>query len=160
MKSATTTILLVCCPLWCPESWAGEPFVDESAILAVSREDQANALKTRLLKKEVCLPEVLTVLTTFPRVSREQYLTYHHQIAGARGTLTLKDGKTCAWEIEPGYAAQVKDDKGTVTYLLHPSLPARQARGRVHHLVEGRCSHRADALPGRFAARQVHAVGR
>jgi hypothetical protein len=111
---------------WCPESRTGEPFTREPAILAVSREDQTNALKTRLLKKEVFLPEVITALTTFNKVTRDQYLLYDHQLAGAQGTVTLKDGKTYKWKLEPGYAAEVTSPGGDKTYLLDPRLPVKQ----------------------------------
>jgi hypothetical protein len=103
---------------------AGEPFTDEASILAIAREDQANDLKTRRLKKEFTLPAAITVLTTYKMVSRDQYLTYAHQ-AGASGMVTLKGGKEYSWDIEPDYAATVKGADGNVIYLLHPKLDAR-----------------------------------
>jgi hypothetical protein len=100
---------------------AGEPFTNEASILAISREDQANDLKTKRLKKELTLPAAITVLTTYRTVSRDQYLTYAHQ-AGAYGKVTLKGGKDFSWEIEPDYAAKVKGAGGETIYLLHRSL--------------------------------------
>jgi hypothetical protein len=100
---------------------AGEPFTDEASILAISREDQANYLKIKRLKKELTLPSVITVLTTYRSVSRDQYLTYAHQF-GVNGKVTLKGGKEFSWEIEPDYAAKVKGADGEIIYLLHPKL--------------------------------------
>jgi hypothetical protein len=105
---------------------AGEPFTDEASILAVSRDDQANDLKTRRLKKEFALPAAITVLTTYQKVSRDQYLTYAHR-SGATGKVTLKGGKEYSWDIEPGYAARVKGARGEIIYLLHPKLDAQPA---------------------------------
>jgi hypothetical protein len=100
---------------------AGEPFTDEASILAISRIDQANDLKTRRLKKEFSLPAAITVLTTYRTVSRDQYLTYAHQ-SGAHGKVTLKGDKEYTWNIEPDYAAKVKGAGGEIIYLLHPKL--------------------------------------
>jgi hypothetical protein len=127
MRYEIAVIVCACCLACCPGSRAGEPFTQESAILAVSREDQANALKTRLLKKEVVLSEIIAVLTNFKVVTADQYLTYDHQISGVRGTVTLKGNKTYTFEIEPGYAAQVKDARGETTYLLAPNLKVEPA---------------------------------
>ena len=62
-------------------------FTDEASILAVSRQDQTDALRTRLLKKELMLPEIINVLTNYRKVSREQYSVYDHQ-GGARAGLS------------------------------------------------------------------------
>jgi hypothetical protein len=105
---------------------AGEPFTDEASILAVSREDQANALKTKRLHKELTLPAAITVLTTYKTVSRDQYLTYAHQ-SGAYGKVTLKGGKEYSWEIELDYAATVKGAQDEMIYLLHPKLDVQPA---------------------------------
>jgi hypothetical protein len=128
VRYAIAAILFAGLLLCCPAARAGEPFTDELSILAVSREDQTNALKTKLLKKEVSLTEVITVLTTFHKVTREQYLVYDHQLTGARGSVTLKGGKNYTWAIEPGYAATVKGAQGDTTYLLHPKLKVEPAR--------------------------------
>jgi hypothetical protein len=137
-------VLVVACAFArCPDVRAGEPFTDESMILAVTREDPTNLLKTRRLKKELSVSEVIGVLTTFPKVTREQYLTYDHQI-GAGGTVTLKGGKTYSWEIEPGYAGRVTAPGGETTYLLAPGLkvapeeagnPPPEKRGRKQGLL-------------------------
>jgi hypothetical protein len=131
MRSKFAAIVFASSLAYCPALLAGEPFTQESAVLAVSREDQTNALKARLLKEEVPLSQALAVLTTFKKVTQEQYLIYDHQV-GARGTVTLKDGKTYTWAIEPGYAATVTDAGGATTYLLPPRLagPADAARGK------------------------------
>jgi len=105
---------------------AGEPFTDEASILAASRDDQANDLKTKRLKKELTLPAAITVLITYKTVSRDQYLTYAHQ-SGASGKVTLKGGKEYSWDIEPDYAAKVKGANGETTYLLHPKLKIQPA---------------------------------
>lgn len=99
-------------------------FTDESQILGVSRESQADALKTRRIKKELTLSEVLVVLTTYRTVSREQYLIYDH-VGGVQGTVTLTGGQVYLWVIEPGYAATVVDHQGHTTYLLRPDLEVR-----------------------------------
>lgn len=104
--------------------YAAESFTDDASIMAISREDQANALATHLLKKELTLPEAIVVLTTFQRVSRDQYILYSHQ-PGARGSVTLKDGNAFAWEIEPGYAARLKGQGTIVIYLLRPDMGKR-----------------------------------
>jgi hypothetical protein len=110
---------------------AGEPFTDEAAILAISREDQANDLRTRRLRKELTLPAAIVALTTYQKVTRDQYLTYAHQ-SGAHGKVTLKGGKEYSWDIEPDYAATLKGADGAIVYLLHPKLaiPA-EAKGKA-----------------------------
>jgi hypothetical protein len=140
-KIAVFACLFACCPAL----RASEPFAQESGILAVTREDQTNALKTRQLKKEVSLSEAIAVLTSFDKVTRDQYLTYAHQPTGARGTVTLKDGNTYTWEIEPGYAATVTDAKGGTTYLLHPRLTAKPAEAANGKGAELRAEHRYHA---------------
>jgi hypothetical protein len=125
MKAKLAAVVVASWLACCPGLRAGEPFTQESAILALTREDQTKALKTRMLKKEVTVSEVIAVLTSFNKVTREQYLTCDHQASGVRGTVTLKDGKTYTWEIEPGYAATVTDRKGEKTYLLHPNLTVK-----------------------------------
>ena len=117
------------------ESEQETTFTTESEILAVSREDQTDALKTKLLRKVVTLSDAISVMTTFKKVSKLQYLIYDHQI-GARGTITLTGGRHFSWEIEPGYAARIRGDDGAVVYLLHPdaktepSAPANEASPR------------------------------
>lgn len=109
-----------------PVERADPSFTDKESILAVSRYDQAPALKTKLLEEELTLAPVIEVLTTYRKVSREQYLVYAHQ-TGACGTVTLKGGATYLWEIEPGYAATVTGHRGVTTYLLHPRLKIEPA---------------------------------
>lgn len=106
------------------------PFQDEGAILAVSREDPAIPLKTKLLNKEVTLPEAVKVLTTYRVVTRDQYLTYAHQV-GANGSVTLKGGVTCLWQIESGYAGVVTLPAGQQVYLLRPDLKVAQGEGKA-----------------------------
>ena len=119
----------VVCTLGTTAVERGQPsFTDEASILSVSREDQTEALKTGLLKAEVTLPQVIEVLTTYRKVTREQYRLAAHQIAGARGTVTLKGGVTYLWEVEPNYAATVKGHHGETVYLLHPRLKIEPAR--------------------------------
>ncbi|MCX7047701.1 MAG: hypothetical protein NTX50_19725 [Candidatus Sumerlaeota bacterium] len=96
-------------------------FTTEKQILAVSREDQSNAIKIKMIKREVLLTEVISVLTTYSKVTRHQYMIYDHQI-GVSGTVSLTDGKSCKWMIEPGYAATVKSADGVEVYLLRPDL--------------------------------------
>ena len=109
-----------------PACRAGEPFTDEASILAISRDDQANDLKTRRLKAEVTLPAAIAALTTYRTVTREEYLTYAHR-SGALGKVTLKGGKEYSWDIEPGYAATVRGAGGEIIYLVHPKLDAQPA---------------------------------
>jgi len=97
-----------------------EVFTTVSNIMAVSRDDQTMALKTDLLIKEVTIPDVVTVLTTFKKVTKAQYMIYDHMIPGARGTVTLRGGQLYTWELETGYAARVEDTHEVVTYLLSP----------------------------------------
>lgn len=92
-----------------------------SNIMAVSREDQTEASRIKLLKQEVTLSDVLDDLTTFKEVTKQQYMVYDH-LPGARGTVTLKGRGVCKWELEHGYAAQINDEHGVFTYLLAPSL--------------------------------------
>ena len=51
-------------------------------------------------------------------------MIYDHQI-GVPGTVTLTDGKTYKWSIEPGYAATVKSADGKETFLLPPGARAK-----------------------------------
>ena len=106
----------------CATLHAEKPFTEEPAILAVERDDQTQALKTKLLKKEIVVTEVVKVLTTYRAVTRDQYLSCDHQIAGACGSVKLKDRGTCLWRIEPDYAAVVTLPGGVEIYLLRPDL--------------------------------------
>ena len=103
----------------------GEVFADESAMLAITREDQTNAIAIRMLKNELTLSQAIVVLSTYQKVTRDQYMIYAHQ-PGARGTVTLKDGSVFSWEIEPGYAARVRAGETTI-YLLRPGLGSGRA---------------------------------
>lgn len=103
-------------------------FTTEGQILAVSRQDQSNAIKTKMAKREVLLSEVIKVLTTYRKVTKHQYMVYAHQI-GVFGTVTLAEGTSYAWAIEPGYAATVKTAGGEETYLLSPELKTEQPAG-------------------------------
>ncbi|MEI6150725.1 MAG: hypothetical protein WCS01_16635 [bacterium] len=49
-------------------------FTTEDQILAVSRQEQNNAIKTKMVKREVLLTEVIKVLTTYRKVTKHQYL--------------------------------------------------------------------------------------
>lgn len=100
---------------------AAEQFVDDASIVAISREDQTSALKARLLKKEFTLSEAISVLTTYKKVTRDQYIVYVHQ-PGARGLVTIRDGTVFAWEIEPTYAATLKSPATGTIYLLRPDI--------------------------------------
>ena len=113
-----------------PAGPAGGRFTDESAILAVGRDDQTEALKTKRLKKEVTVTDAVKVLTTYRAVTREQYLEYAHQPTGATGSVRVKGRGMCLWEIEPGYAAVVTLPHGRRVYLLHPGLKVPMARGK------------------------------
>lgn len=132
MKVMFITMLIT--TLLCPVSacFAGELFTDEAAILAISREDQTNALKTGRLKRELTLSAAITVLTTYRSVTQERFLIFAHQ-PGVSGKLILKNGKAYTWTIEPDYAATLKGPGGETIYLLHPKLdikPAPMERGR------------------------------
>jgi hypothetical protein len=123
MKTILTLAVLVAIQsiCFCGEAQqTSEVFTTVSNIMAVSRDDQAQALKIGLVKKEVTIPDVVTFLTTFETVTKAQYMIYHHTIPGAKGTVTLTDGQIFNWELEPGYAARVEDAHGVVTYLLSP----------------------------------------
>ena len=96
-------------------------FTSEEQILAVSRQNQSNAIKTKIVKREVLLTEVIKVLTTYRKVTRHQYMIYAHQL-GLSGTVTLTKGKSYTWSIEPGYAGTVKSADGEEVYLLRPEL--------------------------------------
>ena len=96
-------------------------FTTEGQILAISRQDQSNAIKTKMVKRAVLLTEVITVLTTYRKVTKDQYMIYAHQI-GVAGTVTLTGGKSYTWSIEPGYAATVTSAKNDEVYLLRPEL--------------------------------------
>ena len=103
-------------------------FTTETQIVAVSRQDQSNAIKIKMVKREVLLSEVIKVLTTYHKVTRHQYMMYAHQI-GVLGTVTLADGKGYTWSIEPGYAATVKSADGEEVYLLRPELKTKASVG-------------------------------
>jgi hypothetical protein len=108
----------------------GGPFTGEAAILAVARDDQAQALKTKLLKQEVTITDAVKVLTTYRVVGRDQYLVYAHQ-GGATGSATVKGLGVCLWEIEPGYAAVVTLPRGgRQVYFLHPDLKVPAVPGK------------------------------
>jgi hypothetical protein len=98
-----------------------EVFTTERSIASVSRAPQANALRTGLLREELVLSEVITVLTTYRSVDEREYRRFHHRI-GAQGTVVLESGQTFLWEIQPGYAAKVVGHHNTTFYLLHPRL--------------------------------------
>src|SRR5262245_6005937 len=112
-----------------PPPRAGAPFTDEAAILAVARDDQTEALKTKRLKKEVTITDAVTVLTTYRAVTRDQYLEYAHRF-GATGSVTVKGVGVGRWAIEPGYAAVVTLPRGGRVYLLHPELKVPPVSGK------------------------------
>ena len=101
-------------------------FATEEQILAVSRQDQSSAIRTKSVNREVFLTEVIQMLTTYRKVTKHQYMTYAHQI-GISGTVTLTNGKVYTWSIEPGYAATVKSLDGEEIYLLRPELKTEPA---------------------------------
>jgi hypothetical protein len=106
------------------------PFTNESAILAVTRDDQTESLKTKLLRKEVTATDAVNALTTYRVVTRDQYLEYAHQL-GATGSVTITGRGTYLWDIEPGYAAVVTPPRGGgPVYLLHPDLKVPAAQGK------------------------------
>ncbi|HEV2296782.1 MAG TPA: hypothetical protein VGR35_23270 [Tepidisphaeraceae bacterium] len=127
MKTSIIVTVLACTLAIAAVDRADPSFTDEASILSVSREDQTEAVKTGLLKKELTLPQVIEVLTSYRKVNRDQYLVYAHQI-GARGA--LKGGTTYLWEIEPDDAARVTAHRGETVYLLHPRLKTEPARDR------------------------------
>jgi len=103
-------------------------FTTEGKILTVSRHDQTQAIKTKMIRREVLLSEVITVLTTHRKVSKLQYMIYHHQI-GVRGTVTLTDDKVYEWSIEPDNGAVVTTPEGEKIYLLHPDAKTEPSVG-------------------------------
>jgi len=109
-------------------------FTTETNILAITREDQSNALKTKALRHEVTLSDVLQVLTTYSAVDKEAFLSFAHQL-GATGTVTLVNGKTFVWHIEPDYAAVITDDQGAKVFLLKPA-PSRVPEDTTRKLAE------------------------
>ncbi|HEV2296247.1 MAG TPA: hypothetical protein VGR35_20550 [Tepidisphaeraceae bacterium] len=129
MKMSIIVTILACTLAIAAVDRAEPSFTDEASILSVSHEDQTEAVKTGLLKKEVTLPQVIEVLTSYRKVNRDQYLIYAHQ-SGARGAVTLKGGTSYLWEIEPDYAATVTAHRGETVYLLHPRLKTEPAGGR------------------------------
>ena len=100
---------------------SGTQFTENCSIMAISREDQTNALAIHLLKNELTLSDALVVLTTYRRVTSEEYMLLAHQ-PGARGTVTLAGGASYRWEIEPGYAAELTMSEQPTVYLLRPGL--------------------------------------
>jgi hypothetical protein len=66
-------------------------------------------------------------LTTYRKVSRDQYMVYAHQ-PGVRGTVTLKGDVAYRWQIEPDYSATVTDERGATMYFLHPRLKIHPTR--------------------------------
>jgi hypothetical protein len=123
MKTILTFVVLVMIQLFClccEAQQTNAVFTTVSNIMAVSRDDQTQALKTRLLDKEITIPDIVTVLTTFETVTRARYMVYAHRPTGAKGTVTLTSGRLFKWELEPGYAARIEDTNGVVTYLLSP----------------------------------------
>ena len=105
----------------------GDPFTDDSAIVAISREDHGDALANRRLPREITLAEALRVLTTYAKVTREEYMRLAHQ-PGWRGAVTLKDGATFEWTIERDYAAVVTDSRRNSTYLVRPDLAGKEGQ--------------------------------
>ena len=119
--SICTPLCFIALLLAASTCWADEPFMVERLIAGITRQDQSDAIRAGLLKRELTLSEAITALTTFARVSHEEYMTYAHQ-PGARGSLVLVGGVTLLWEIEPGYGAIVTTYENDRVYLLHPSL--------------------------------------
>ena len=127
----TRLLTLACVLAALPALREGEAFArDESDIVAVSLDDQAQALKTKAIKRGVGITEVIKVLTTYRVVTREQYLIYDHTVGVACGSASVKGGGTCLWAIEPGYAAVVTPPRGGEVYLLHPDLKVTRQAGQ------------------------------
>jgi hypothetical protein len=103
-------------------------FTTEAKILAVSRHDQTQTITTKMVRREVLLSEVITVLTTHRKVSKLQYMIYQHQI-GVHGTVTLTDGKVYEWSIEPDNGAVVTTPQGENIYLLNPDAKTEPSVG-------------------------------
>lgn len=103
---------------------AADVFINESVIMGVTRADPARVGKAEAGKKELTLSEVLRVLTTYKKVSREVYSTYHHLGATDSGSVTTRNGVVYLWQIEPDCAAVVIAGQGErqTTYLLAPRL--------------------------------------
>jgi hypothetical protein len=126
-----TTWLAFTCLLGPPPALgATEVFVGEVAIMAVTMDDQAWALKTKAIDKEVTITEAIRVLTTFRVVTRDQYLSCDHTDGVACGSVTIKGRGTFLWAIEPGYAAVVTPPVGDKVYLLRPDLDVPAAKGK------------------------------
>jgi hypothetical protein len=109
---------------------AGEVFVQEAAIRAVTMDDQTQALKTKAIDKEVTITEAIRVLTTYRIVTRDQYLNYDHALGVACGSVKIKGRGTFLWAIEPGYAAVVTPSQGGTVYLMRPDLKMPAAKGK------------------------------
>lgn len=101
---------------------AADTFTDDDQIILLSRESQAVPMGAGTSEPSLSLAEVIEVLTTYRRVSEEQYSRYHHTGREVRGCVTLAGGRSYLWAIEPGYAAKVIGQADTVVYLLRPDL--------------------------------------
>ncbi len=101
------------------DALAGEKFRDEKTILEVRRDDQSNALKIGLIKKEVLITDIMLSLSTFEVVSEDVYMKSSHRL-GVRGSIVLKDKGHYLWSIEPDYAAVLVDSSGKKYFLLNP----------------------------------------
>ena len=122
MKNLTATLALVVLVGTCETLRAEGAFTQETAILAISREDQTEALKTKRLRKEFTLTETIRVLTTYRVVTRNHYIRYAHTLHFAEGAVTVKEHGNCQWQIEPNYAGVVTLPAGRRIYLLRPDL--------------------------------------
>jgi hypothetical protein len=129
--STMTTWLAIACLLEAPPALgADEVFVQETAILAITMDDQTHALKTRAIEKEVTITEAVRVLTTYRVVTRDQYLNYDHTDRIASGAVNIKGRGTFLWAIEPGYAAVVTPPVGGKMYLMRPELEVPATKGK------------------------------
>lgn len=137
---------------------AADTFTNDSEILAVSREDQTNAIRTKILKSEFTVSQAIVALTTFKKVTRERYLDFAHQI-GVTGTVTLKGGKTYSWSIEPDYSATVKDLQGEKMYLVNSKLMGdEKADAVLPALPKERAETRKRDWPPRTTLEELNAM--
>lgn len=93
-------------------------FASDNQIAAVTREEN-----NHYEKRPVFLSEAISILTTYRVVTKDQYMVYDHGLICTRGTVSLTNGTTYKWFIEPDYAVKLTaPDRGETIYLLHPYL--------------------------------------
>ena len=101
---------------------AQEPVLKLEEIVSVSIDPK----DSKLNKHDLNLKEVLTILTSYKRATKDEWWHVHHiALNGRTGKMKTSDGREFTWLIKPGGIAKLTDKSGNEIYLLK-ELPEKR----------------------------------